>query len=483
MHPLLPLSASHPTMTHMEHGKPRIEFIHTFYSGERELFSRLVSSLEIDGDLALKIISYWLWLEENINKDVIYSIQSLSDDGLKRISLLGEQILINAVKSDSSTAEKALSCVNYFLKTVCCKAMSDLKDRAEYEKAKKALQELDLEEFLCKPDPSLASLHLSSGDGVGSSSSAAGGMHMQLNKGCLPSISKSSLSGVSISQNESYIGGDIREVSGLVQTYNGHFSHGGSTSRDTGKEMILVQLHDSGQNSSQLSALAKAYYPSHASYTSSPGLYPANNVPPASVAQRIDSNSIGWNVPAISAERNTIVPLAPLQSGAIVPQVHIPALAPQSGAVLPRVPALAPQSSVVVPHALVPSQSGTVVSFQNRTNLSQASNATGVLLPAPRLHPDERTLFVTFSNGSPLTADELMEFFVTRYYDDVESIYIEEPTTTRTPQFAHVTFYRPESVELVLAGQAKVKFRTRGKHLWARRFIPRRRRRWGRYAN
>jgi hypothetical protein len=145
MHQLLPLSACHPTMAPMEHRKPSIEFIRSFYSGERKLFSRMASTLEIDGDLAFKIISYWLWLEENINKDVIYYIQSLSDDGLRRISSLGEQVLTNAAKSDSSTAQKALSGVDYFLKAVCRKAIDDLKDKTEYEKAKAALEELDLQ--------------------------------------------------------------------------------------------------------------------------------------------------------------------------------------------------------------------------------------------------------------------------------------------------------------------------------------------------
>lgn len=145
MHRLLPLSALHPSMASTELRKPSIEFIHSFYSGERKLFSRMASSLEIDGDLAFKIISYWLWLEENINKDVIHSIQSLSDNGLQRISALGEQVLTNAGKSDSSTAQKALSGVDYFLKAVCCKAIDDLKNKTEYEKAKKALEELDLQ--------------------------------------------------------------------------------------------------------------------------------------------------------------------------------------------------------------------------------------------------------------------------------------------------------------------------------------------------
>ncbi|KAJ1688467.1 hypothetical protein LUZ63_019857 [Rhynchospora breviuscula] len=425
-------------MASTEHRKPSIEFIQTFYSGERELFSRMASFLEIDGDLAFKIISYWLWLEENINKDLIYSILSLSNDGIKRISSLGEQVLTNAAKSNSSTAKKALSGVNYFLNSVCHKAIDDLKYRAEYEKAKKALQELNLEEFLCNPDPSLARLNLSSGDGAGSSSSAARRMHMQLNKSFLSGALKSSLSTVSISQSESYGGCDKIEASSPVQPHIGHFSHGGNTSRDTGKGKIMVQLHhDSAHNTSQLSPLAKAYYPSHsshASHASFPGVVQAQPVD-----HMIDSKAIERQIPAISK-----------QSSASVQQV--PVLSPRGGA--------------------VPFPNGTIVS-------QSPPNATGVSVPAHPLHPDERTLFVTFSNGSPLTADELMRFFVTRYHDDVESIYIEEPNTTRDPQYAHVTFYHQESVEFVLAGHAKVKFKVKGKHLWARRFIPRRQRRWG----
>ncbi|KAJ4768900.1 Rho guanine nucleotide exchange factor [Rhynchospora pubera] len=420
-------------MASTEHRKPSIEFIHTFYSGERELFSRMTSFLEIDGDLAFKIISYWLWLEENINKDVIYSILSLSNDGIKRISSLGEQVLTNAAKSNSSTAKKALSGVNYFLNSVCHKAIDDLKDRAEYEKAKKALQELNLEEFLCNPDPSLARLNLSSGDGTGSSSSAVRRMHMQLNKSFLSGAPKSSLSTVSISQSESYGGCDKKEASSPVQPHIDHFSHGGNTSRDSDKGKILVQLHhESAHNTSQLSPLAKAYYPSHASLPSVIQAQPVDHM--------IDSKAIiERQIPAISKQSSTSVQ-------------QVPVLSPRGGA--------------------VPFPNGTIVS-------QSPPNATGVSAPAHPLHPDERTLFVTFSNGSPLTADELLKFFVMRYHDDVESIYIEEPTTTRDPQYAHVTFYHQESVEFVLAGHAKVKFKVKGKHLWARRFIPRRQRRWG----
>ncbi|KAF3341759.1 hypothetical protein FCM35_KLT00397 [Carex littledalei] len=155
----------------------------------------------------------------------------------------------------------------------------------------------------------------------------------------------------------------------------------------------------------------------------------------------------------------------------------------QRGANVPHLPALPPQGGA----SIVPSQNGTNV-YQsppgatniiiNAPNIQQSS-----LVPPRRLHPDKRTFFVTFSNGSQLTADELLNFFRTRYRIEAESVYIEEPSTIRDPQYAHVTFYNPESVEYVLNGHAKEKFRANGKHLRACRFIPRRWRRWGQNAH
>ncbi|XP_047079936.1 uncharacterized protein LOC124690619 [Lolium rigidum] len=84
---------------------------------------------------------------------------------------------------------------------------------------------------------------------------------------------------------------------------------------------------------------------------------------------------------------------------------------------------------------------------------------------------DERTLFVTFSNGYPLNKDELQDFFM-RHYGDIEEISVEEPIEKRQPLYAHVTFYSQVTLFRVLDGNRRVKFMTRGKHLWARQFVP-----------
>ncbi|CAN6165815.1 unnamed protein product [Urochloa humidicola] len=92
----------------------------------------------------------------------------------------------------------------------------------------------------------------------------------------------------------------------------------------------------------------------------------------------------------------------------------------------------------------------------------------------PAVPSDDRTLFVTFSNGYPFTADELYEFFTGNFGDVVEAIRVQQADEPKPPLFAHITFYSQETLYRVLAGRLRVKFVIRGKHLWARKFVPKR---------
>ncbi|ONK72428.1 uncharacterized protein A4U43_C04F19330 [Asparagus officinalis] len=94
-------------------------------------------------------------------------------------------------------------------------------------------------------------------------------------------------------------------------------------------------------------------------------------------------------------------------------------------------------------------------------------------VPQDNIPREERTLFVTFSNGYPLTEEELHSFFM-RNYGDVEAVKLQKPKGSKPPLFAHVSFYSLATVHRVLNGNQKVKFMTGGKHLWARRFYPKR---------
>ncbi|EHA8589466.1 hypothetical protein COCNU_scaffold010071G000010 [Cocos nucifera] len=108
----------------------------------------------------------------------------------------------------------------------------------------------------------------------------------------------------------------------------------------------------------------------------------------------------------------------------------------------------------------------------NLVRLESCSRFAGSCFkPQPNIPRDERTLFVTFSNGYPLAEDDLYSFFM-RHYGDVELISIEEPKEDRPPLYAHVSFHSLNTVLRILNGNVKVKFMTKGRHLWARRFIP-----------
>lgn len=56
----------------------------------------------------------------------------------------------------------------------------------------------------------------------------------------------------------------------------------------------------------------------------------------------------------------------------------------------------------------------------------------------------------------------------------MELVNIQKPKEGKPPQYAYVSFYRLATLLRVLNGTEKVKFITKGKHLWARRFIPKR---------
>ncbi|RLN36165.1 hypothetical protein C2845_PM03G25520 [Panicum miliaceum] len=115
-------------------------------------------------------------------------------------------------------------------------------------------------------------------------------------------------------------------------------------------------------------------------------------------------------------------------------------------------------------------------SFTSARSHGEGSSSRSIMIQMPQqpnVPRDERTLFVTFSNGYPFTADELYEFFIANF-GDVEVISVQEPVAPKPPLYAHITFYSQDTLFRVLAGHPRVKFVIRGKHLWARKFVPKR---------
>ncbi|PKA64149.1 hypothetical protein AXF42_Ash005161 [Apostasia shenzhenica] len=94
--------------------------------------------------------------------------------------------------------------------------------------------------------------------------------------------------------------------------------------------------------------------------------------------------------------------------------------------------------------------------------------------PASLHRPDEqRSMFITFSRGYPLTREEIKEFFNSRYGNCVETVMIERAPAGSPPMYGRVVFTSSRMIAAVLNGQRTAKFVINGRHLWARLYVPR----------
>ncbi|XP_007012640.2 PREDICTED: uncharacterized protein LOC18588282 [Theobroma cacao] len=88
--------------------------------------------------------------------------------------------------------------------------------------------------------------------------------------------------------------------------------------------------------------------------------------------------------------------------------------------------------------------------------------------------PDDRTMFVTFSKGYPVHEWEVREFFTRAYGDCIESLHMQEVPPDEQSLFARIVFRSESAIEIILSGMSKAKFTINGKHVWARKFVPKR---------
>ncbi|KDP46151.1 hypothetical protein JCGZ_06662 [Jatropha curcas] len=84
---------------------------------------------------------------------------------------------------------------------------------------------------------------------------------------------------------------------------------------------------------------------------------------------------------------------------------------------------------------------------------------------------DERTIFLTFSKGYPISEAELGDFFMRKYGDCIEAIHMQEVLGEDQPLYARLVVYSPTIIHVVLEGKNKAKFSINGKHVWARKYV------------
>ncbi|XP_031253902.1 uncharacterized protein LOC116111881 [Pistacia vera] len=86
---------------------------------------------------------------------------------------------------------------------------------------------------------------------------------------------------------------------------------------------------------------------------------------------------------------------------------------------------------------------------------------------------DERTIFLTFSKGYPISKNEIKDFFTRNFGECIETICMQEAAAVEQPLYARLVVYSASVMEVVLDGQSKAKFSINGKHVWARKFVRR----------
>ncbi|KAM4094167.1 hypothetical protein ACB094_06G175200 [Castanea mollissima] len=90
---------------------------------------------------------------------------------------------------------------------------------------------------------------------------------------------------------------------------------------------------------------------------------------------------------------------------------------------------------------------------------------------AKEVPPDERTIFLTFSKGYPITESEVREFFTRKFGDFIEDIFMQEVLPEEQPLYARLVVRVASFIEVVLDHKNKAKFSINGKHVWARKYV------------
>nr|XP_004237665.3 uncharacterized protein LOC101251279 [Solanum lycopersicum] len=99
--------------------------------------------------------------------------------------------------------------------------------------------------------------------------------------------------------------------------------------------------------------------------------------------------------------------------------------------------------------------------FKNNLNILEEETETA---------PEDRTVFLTFSKGYPISEAEVKEFFTRKFGDDVEAVYMQEVAEDEQALYARLVTRSPALLEAIVDG-GKAKYNINGKHVWARKYI------------
>ncbi|KAL7187410.1 hypothetical protein ACSBR1_037477 [Camellia fascicularis] len=81
---------------------------------------------------------------------------------------------------------------------------------------------------------------------------------------------------------------------------------------------------------------------------------------------------------------------------------------------------------------------------------------------------NDRTMFLTFSRGYPVSESEVKELFTGCFGDCVDNVDMDESNLVDQPLFARMLVRGVSIVDDILKGSSIAKFRINGKHVWAK---------------
>lgn len=100
--------------------------------------------------------------------------------------------------------------------------------------------------------------------------------------------------------------------------------------------------------------------------------------------------------------------------------------------------------------------------------------------PTNDVPEDDRTMFLTFSRGFPVSEEEVRELFTEKFGNCVEGVHMGNVSSNsnnnnndQQPLYARMILKSVTTVDRILDGRHISKFRINGKHIWARKYARR----------
>ncbi|KAK7351393.1 hypothetical protein VNO77_10811 [Canavalia gladiata] len=90
--------------------------------------------------------------------------------------------------------------------------------------------------------------------------------------------------------------------------------------------------------------------------------------------------------------------------------------------------------------------------------------------PSDDVTDDDKTMFLTFSRGFPVTEEEVRNLFTSTYGDCIKILNMGCTDTRDQVLFATMVLNTVETVDQILDGKQIAKFRVNGKHIWTRKY-------------